>query len=294
VVLGSFEVMPSVRLEAAHDEIVDSRFNQPLGVARPETYLLPIGRLALLERATHWLSLRANAGRYARLPTMFERYGNTGLLQGSSMLVPERGLNADVGATLTLGTLERWGLTVDGAVFASRASELIEFQVTRRFQRAINIGEARILGAELAVAGRLGRHGRVVAQGTFTDARDVSDDGAAADRGKLLPQRPRVRAYARPELRVLPLGWGWTAGLYGDVDVTGGNYRESSNSGRPIPARVLFGAGASVTSPAGHWRLVASAQNLGDAAVADLSDFPRPGRSLFLTLEWSSANSQQP
>jgi iron complex outermembrane receptor protein len=284
------EVLPSVRLEAAHDEIVDTTFSVPATIARPETYLVPIARLGILQHQRPWLTLRANAGRYGRLPTMFERYGNTGFVVGDSTLVPERGINGDLGASATVGAPGASGLTVDAALFGSSVRDLIEFQQTRNYQKAVNIGRARILGAELALAGRLGRYGRLVAQGTFTDARDEGD--AVAHRGRQLPNRPRLRAYARPEVRRLRLVARWTFGAYGDVDVTGGNYRDPANVEPPLRRRVLFGAGASVTSPAGRWRLVASAQNLGDADVADLAGFPQPRRSFFLTLQWSSsANS---
>jgi outer membrane cobalamin receptor len=289
LVLGTLELLPSARLEAAHDEIVDLKFNVPVDLARPATYLIPVARLGLLQHQRPWLTLRANAGRYGRMPTMFERYGNAGLFLGNTTLVPETGLNADLGATAALGAPQGWGLTIDTAVFGTSARQLIEFQQGRNYERAINIGRARILGAELALAGRLGRYGRLSAQGTFTDARDRTVTNVAHF-DRILPQRPRLRAYARPELRRLPLPWRWRLGAYGDVDVTSGNYLNPANTNQ-VRRRILFGAGASAESPAGRWRLVASAQNLGDIDLADLFGLPQPRRSFFLTLQWSSSRN---
>lgn len=291
---GAVEVLPSARLEWARDDVLERMFQRYLDRTRSTQHLLPVARLAVLARPAPWLTVRANGGRYARLPTMFERYGNTGRVEGNPLLRPESGLNADLGATLTLGGAEGGsGLTADAALFGARARDLIEFQPGRESSQAQNLGRARVLGAELLLAGALGRYLRLVTQGTFTDARNTSPD-VAASRGKQLPARPRLRAYARPELRRLPLLLGWQAGLYGEVDVTGSNYVDPSNQ-IGLPRRVLLGAGASVESPAGRWRLVASAQNLtDDIRNFDLVGHPLPGRSLFLVLQWSSSGNSQP
>jgi vitamin B12 transporter len=286
--LGAVELLPSVRAELVHDEIIDVRLGEFADAGRPATYLLPTARLALLHRRGPWVTLRANAGRFARVPTMFERYGNTGLTHGNPALVPETGVNADAGFTVTAGAPEATGLSVDAELFASRARNLIDMQQTRGFQYAANVGAARILGAELAIRGRLGRHARLTAQGTFTDARDTSDIPAYHERELAL--RPRLRAYARPEARGLPLPFGARLGLHADAALVGGNYLDPANTQR-LPRRVLFGAGADVETRDGRWRLLATAQNLGDADVLDLAGFPHPRRSIFFTLQWSSSGN---
>jgi hypothetical protein len=57
---------------------------------------------------------------------------------------------------------------------------------------------------------------------------------------------------------------------------------------------VLIGAGLSLTSPAHRWRLVASAENVGDSRINDLAGFPLPGRSLFFTVQWSTETKESP
>jgi vitamin B12 transporter len=288
LLLGEIELYPSARLEAAHDEVLDVQLGRYTELTRPETYLLPIGRLALVDRRSDALTLRANAGRYARVPTMFERYGNDGRFQGNPQLVPESSWNADAGFAASAGSAEGTGLTVDAAVFASRASELIDLRNGRNVVRAENVRGARILGAELTASGRWGRHARLVGQGTFTDARDTS--GVPAYDGKLLPMRPRLRAYARPELRGLPLGWRWRLGAYAEATVASGNYTDPYNA-TWVRRRPLFGAGASLESPDARWRLVCSAQNLTGADVIDVFGYPQPRRSLFLTLQWTTSGN---
>jgi iron complex outermembrane receptor protein len=281
-------VIPSLRLEAAKDTLTRPERYRLMGAdtadTQPATYWLPNARLALVQWASEQVTLRANLGRYGRLPSMIERYGNTGQLLGNPNLVPERGTNADVGANWTRKG-ERLRLSLDGALFAVWASNLILFRQGRGYTRPGNLGRARILGVETSVTVDWRGRFRFFGQTTFTDARDLED--VKASYGRQLPHRPRLRAYARPELRNLALAGRWRWGLYADLDATSGNYLDSSNLVEVNP-RVLFGAGGQVSAP--HWglRLVASAHNLANTPVVDFAGYPVPGRSVFLTLQWST------
>jgi iron complex outermembrane receptor protein len=277
-------VIPSVRLELAKDEITRPERYRLMGTdVQPATYRLPNARLAFVQWASEHITLRANLGRYGRLPSMIERYGNTGQLLGNPDLVPETGTNADVGANWTrVG--ERLRLRLDGALFAAWARDLITFRQVGSYMRPGNLGRARILGGETSVTIDWRRRFCFFGQTTFTDARDEED--VSGSTGKQLPNRPRLRAYARPELRDLPLSGRWRWGLYADLDVTSGNYLDSANLVEVNP-RVLFGAGGQISEP--HWglRLAASAYNLANTPVVDFTGYPLPGRSIFLTLQWS-------
>jgi iron complex outermembrane receptor protein len=278
------DVYANVRLEAAHDVISpDGLFGPGQMERRPANYLLPVARLGLVQQPAPAVLLRANIGRYARLPSLFERYGNAGRVRGNAQLRPERGLGADLGGTFTHAG-PRHRVSLDGAVFASRSEDLISFQSAGYFSEFVNVDRARVLGAELSASASASRVAYLFLQGTYTDARDVS--GISGHDGHQLPHRPRVRAYARPEARDLPLG-AWTAlGFYADVDVTGARYEDPANLVR-IPARVLFGAGASLRFRPAGVRAVLSAYNLGDVRSTDVVEFPLPGRSFYLTLHFS-------
>jgi iron complex outermembrane receptor protein len=205
-------------------------------------------------------------------------------VRGNPQLEPERGWSADLGASFAVSG-RRAQLALDGALFATRSTNLIHFQERGYFASYLNVAAARVLGAELSAAASFRRHLRLYAQGTFTDARDRS--GIASAEGKQLPHRPRLRAYARPELRALPVGRRAAVGLYADVDVTGARPEDPANLVR-LRRRLVFGAGASVAwRPAGV-RAVVSAYNLGNAAGGDVLEYPLPGRSVFVTLHVSS------
>lgn len=282
------DLIASLRLEAAHEETSGrDYFGNYLPTSSEVNHVLPIARLSLLRAAGPWLSLRANAGRYARMPSTIELYGNTGYLQGNPALRPESGVNLDAGPVLTWqrGSAKMVWST---AGFASFVDDLIQFQYGNGRARAQNLGSARILGVESSATAEWGRHGRVVASGTYTDARNTST--IDAQYGQQLPLRPRWRLYARPEVRALPLGTWAALGIYGELDATAGNYRDPSNTVQ-VPGRLLFGAGVYAELPA-NFSLRVSGQNLGNSAINDLANYPLPGREIYLTLLWSSANSK--
>jgi outer membrane receptor protein involved in Fe transport len=281
---------PSLRVESAQDSIARSGRYRLLGPqTRDADYLLWNPRLALVQRPSETVSLRANLGRYGRLPSQLERYGNTGRILGNPDLIPEKGTNADVGAHWTYPG-QRLRVSLDGALFAVWARNLIVFLPGGNYLRPSNLGRARILGSEGSATIDWVRRLRMFGQVTFTDARNQTD--VSGEKGKQIPLRPRLRAYVRPEALNLPLLGRWRWGLYADMDVTGGNYQDWPNQVEE-PARVLFGAGGHIEAP--HWgmRLVASAYNLANSSVVDLNGYPLPGRSVFFTLQWTLSENHK-
>ena len=144
-----FDIIASLRLEAAREETSGrNSFDQFLPTSGPVNHVLPIARLSLAKQLSGWLTLRANGGRYARLPSTIELYGNTGYLLGDPTLKPETGFNADTGS---LVSWKRGSSKVlwSTAAFASLVSDLIQYQyVGAGRARPQNFGSARILGVE--------------------------------------------------------------------------------------------------------------------------------------------------
>lgn len=284
------QIIPSLRLESARD-VVSRRnaFTDVPEATAPTLHLLPVIRLALVQSAGDHVTLRANGGRYARLPSLTERYGNTGFIVPNPDLVPESGWNADAGAAFRAGTA-RVRATADVTAFAALSSQLIVFEaVGQQAVEARNVGRARVLGVDAALSAEAGRHGRLTGQVTFSDARDTSD--VPAYRGRPLPLRPRLRGYVRPELRAVALGAGFTGSVYADFDYTGGNTM-FPNGGVEQPSRALWGAGTSFAHEDSGVRLTVSAQNLTDARVWDVVGYPLPGRSFFVSFGFRTPPSR--
>ncbi|HEY4185017.1 MAG TPA: TonB-dependent receptor [Polyangia bacterium] len=282
------DVIPSARLEASRDVRTgrDLLFGTQLPPSAPIERLLPILRLGVLRPLTDTVTVRANVGRYARLPSFLELYGyNSGVL-GNPQLSPEHGVNADVGvAVARRGQTTEWTAAV--TAFGARADDLIEWRPTATQTRAENIASARIWGVETESRLR-GRHLSLAAQATLTDARDESD--ILASRGQQLVFHPRYRGYARVEWRQPIPRTALTVAAYADVDGTAGNNRAPRLGA--IPPRAFLGAGLSLSHAPTGLRLVVSGANLADARTQDFQNYPIPGRSLFMTLGWSSVVTQ--
>lgn len=283
------DVIPSVRVEVSRETTSGRNdFYRFLPTSAPVTHTLPIVRLALIEELTGWLSLRANGGRYARLPSLIELYGNTGLLLGNPELKPESGINADIGPVLSWKNESSrvWWST---AAFVSYVEDLIQYQYGSGHARPRNLGSARILGVEGEATLELGRHFRASVAGTFSDPRNTSV--VEGENGRLLTYRPRYRVFARPEWRAVQVTRQTSLGFYAEVDATGSNYRDPKNLSE-VPARLLFGAGAYADLPAG-FAVRFTARNLSNASVFDINKYPLPGHEFYVALAWTQPNPKQ-
>lgn len=273
-------VIPSLRLEMSRDVAAgEGAGGELLDMTDAVARTLPVARLAVTESLGDDVLLRANVGRYARLPSFLELYGNSAFIIGNRELVPERGLGADVGAAYARTSGAR-RVTADAAVFAVLVDDLIQFQQNAYGRaRARNIGRARVLGLESS--GELRWHAaRLYAQATLTDARDRSDNVAAANHQ--LPYRPRVHVTTRPELRGFAMR-GVELGAYVELDFISGNYVDPANLVE-LPSRMLLGAGASLALDRGRVTFIATATNLTDTSVSDVLAYPLPGRAFYLTV----------
>jgi len=288
---ADLDVIPSARLEVMSDAIsrrdamdipiegIPAVFRRSpvlrVGVVRP-----------LVDRPTLRLVAKANVGRYQRVPSFIELYGNgTAMVLGNDDLVPEQGTNADAAVWIDRAG-ERVGLVSRTTAFASRVDDLIQWQYAAWGQaRAANLGRARIMGVEQELRLVFGRWGRLIGQGTLLDARDRSANAAA--NGNQLPFHPRYRGYLRPELLRLGLPAGLALGAYADAELRIGDYYADPANLEDKRRRVLIGCGVSLTSPGGRLRVTASAANLTGTQVEDLVDWALPGRTIFLTLAYA-------
>jgi iron complex outermembrane receptor protein len=278
------DVIPSLRVEVAREETSGrNAYYDLLPTSAPVDHVLPIARLALIKELTSWLSLRANGGRYARLPSLIELYGNTGLLLGNPALKPESGVNADLGPALAWRTGAR-RISWTAAAFASFIDDLVQYEYGDGHARPVNLGSARVLGVESEATLELGEHFRATVAATYSDPRNTSVIESQHDR--ILPFHPRYRLFARPEWRAVRLSSRTSLGLYLECDATGSDYLVPDNS-VVVPARLLFGAGAYADLPGG-FSLRVTGQNLANASIYDISDYPLPGRELYLALAWAT------
>jgi len=288
---GRILLAPSMRYDLIDDR---SRGGAPgPGAAPPAGISAVSGRLgALLALSSRW-SLRGNVGRYYRAPDLIERYGNEGTIAGNPGLLPERGINADLGVGLRVGHLPGSGsgsgadrFRLEAALFRTDADDLIQLvPLPSRVLKAFNIGRARITGLEASASLRLTRG--LTASANYTRQKPIilSD---TTSYGADLPGRPRVEANTSESLSigraaifhrfsfVGPDSISAVAGLSGGLP--------SGRAGlTTLPARYLHDAGVRWKMGA---RLDASVEmdNLLDRRVVDVARYPLPGRTLFVRI----------
>lgn len=233
-------------------------------------------RLGAWQAVTEALTVRANVARYARLPSTLELYGNAQGVLGNAALVPESGINADLTVVWEAPDAALpWRAEATG--FATFSQDLITFeQNAQGLARALNLGRARIVGAD--VAGQVAPLPwlQLAAQATYMDARNVSDtpQGRAQT---LLPSRPQWHLHGQPTVN-----WAWLHGQV-ELDYVAGAFLDPANL-VAVPERFMLGA--SLGAHVANCDIALRSQNLLDARVFDVAGFPLPSRSLMLTLRW--------
>ena len=240
----------------------------------------------LVDRPALKITAKANVGRYARVPSFIELYGNgTAMVLGNADFVPEHGTNSDVGVWIDRPG-ERLGVLSRTTAFASWVDDLIQWQYASWGQaRADNMARARIVGVEQELRLLFGRWGRLVGQGTVLDARDRS--GSLAANGNQLPYHARYRGYLRPELVRIDLPAGLALGAYADAEMRMRYFTDAANlldqgcsSARRLRRHRRPGRAARL-------RVTASAANLTDTRLQDVDTWSLPGRTVFLALAYA-------
>ncbi len=283
-------LIPSARVELMSDVVSGVDSNGVVLPAAPAVLrALPIYRLGLVRPLNEIAAFKGNIGRYQRAPSFLELYGNgNGRLLGNPSLLPERGANADLALWIdSLGP--RGALLSRTTLFGGLSDNLIYWSPSRGGpSRAENLPSARIYGVEQELRATVGRHLRLVGQGTITVAEDESD--LAASHGKQIPHYPRYMAYGRPELTHLGLPAGLDLEAYVDAALLAGAYDDPGNV-FPVPSQLLLGAGMSIVWPRSRLRATLSALNLGDLQNWIVSSWALPGRTLFLALAYDGAGA---
>lgn len=295
-----WHLVPAVRVDA-----FDHRFAVPMGEGESgdqgrdgrDVAVSPrLGTRIALAPSVH---LRGSAGRYFRVPTLFELFGDRGFVRGNEGLLPEKGWSVDGGALYDWrGRLASFYAQVAG--FATWSENLIQFVRSGPAIRPINVLGARLRGVEVAVLVELfGQRLDVDLGYTFLDSENRSPE--AEQRGQPLPGRPRHEGHLR-----VGGGHGWGHGwtrfeprVHYELEVIGGTSLDVSNRYRLGP-RWLHGLELELRY-AGGIHLGVSLLNLTDrrttsivpaagppdpipVAISDFIGYPLPGRSVFVRL----------
>lgn len=231
------------------------------------------GQLGLAWQASSALRLRGALGSAFKAPTFNQLYYSDNFgSNGNPALQPERSVNAELGADLSMGGVQ-WSATL----FSNRIRQLINWveTVPGSFSyQPRNTARARIDGLVLGASGTLPTGTRVRASLTAQSPED-SDTGAQLQR--------RARQFAQLHL-VQPLG-DWSLGS--DLGYSGARWDsvdESAGTRMGGYATVALFARWRVTP---EWSLEGRVDNLTDRVYQQALGYVAPGRQAQLTLRWT-------
>jgi vitamin B12 transporter len=280
---SGLRLVPSVRLEAAHDEGQSAAHGWSSPQASPRLGLLWTWRPC---------ELRANAGRFHRLPSLLERFGDGIAVDASPDVAPEFGVSADLGVGCEGEPAEAVHARLEVAGFATAAQHLIVFAQNGQGRLlAKNLGATHIAGIETAAKAH---EGFVAADATYTLTRTRDVSGTPGTSGKQAPGIPGQRAAFG-----LELGPEWASVRY-DLSWSTQMYLDSANLNR-VPPRLLHDASARLALGKTGFELRLTVTNLtnesrerrtlpagrvGYASLMDFLGYPLPGRAWFLTCTW--------
>ena len=269
------ELRGSARLEVTSARLVDTRA-PTLGVADEVTRVAPTGRLAAVLEPAAGISLGVSAAAGSRAPTFGELFGDRAFLIGNPNLSRERSLSADA-STVARGRIGKLGGAAELRLFSLFADRLIRYRANNQGQGLPeNVRSARIVGVELGARGRWGRHLGLTTAATWMAPEDLSSDP------RDLPLRPRLSAYARPELRLHAMGPLTEITFFGEVTHLSKSFTDPTNL-VAFDARTHLGAGFSFGLLRGRLLVALTARDLLDARGEDVLGFPLPGRSFAFT-----------
>ncbi|HEY5375210.1 MAG TPA: TonB-dependent receptor [Polyangiaceae bacterium] len=228
-----------------------------------------------------WL---VNAGRYARVPTLSELFGVSGVVRGNTALVPESGLSLEAGARSTRALSNvLGGLSLDLFAFVRWSNDLISYQRSAiGYVRPFNIGAARVAGLELQAAYHPVPFLLFELAGTLLDPRDTSP---VRPRNDLLPYQSQVALSPRVELRAR-----FRRAIIDSAKANVSYFYESSRYADRaglivVPEQGSLDVGAELHLARAHLNVSARLANVLGQTRFDLIGYPLPGRAAYLAME---------
>ena len=298
-------VTAAVRFDVLRTDPAPISAGPSAGMALPVRWdRVPSPRLSARALITGDVAIKTSAGYYVRLPTLVELFGNRGTIVASPELRPERGPSTEVGVVWApakaIGSVDR--ILVEASAFGTRSHDTITFVPSVGYvARALNVANAQTYGAELVASARVARILAITANYTRLVTQQITVDPSYSN--KALPRQPGHAVYAR--LDAQHRVHGHRAELWFDGSWQSTTYLDQANL-MTVPARTLAGVGTRVEIVAGVAAAV-TVENLWNVrvqqvpldppprpdltstsiALADVGGFPLPGRTLYLTLDWS-------
>ncbi|HOO55910.1 MAG TPA: TonB-dependent receptor [bacterium] len=227
-------------------------------------------------KASESVTLKANKGRYFRIPGFYELFGDRGAVIGNTDLVQETGRNTDFGLIFNLNEVSCLNGFFELGYFRNVSDNTIVFiQKTQGTSQAMNIGRAIVRGLEGTLSLESGKW-KLSSNYTYQNAKD--DSAISYWRGNQLAGRHERELNLKMEY----LSGRWNP--YYSFSYSSGRFLDRANY-YPVDAKNVHDTGISYDS--GKATFTLEAKNLSDNRSTDILGYPLPGRAFYLTVNWS-------
>lgn len=226
----------------------------------------------------NWLTIKANAAKYAREPSFFELFGDRGFFIGNMELESEKGTNFDMGFEISRNSdderLKRISLRLTG--FRTDTDDLITRSYNSRgIGKSVNISSSCIKGIEAELSMEFLKYFRFSANAAWQDTENQSE--ISAFDGKKLPGRFEKSYLARVESRY------GNFKLYAEYTAEKNLYYDTANL---LEAEDKEEVNAGISWLFRSALISFEAENIGNNQYEDFNGYPLPGSSYCLTLKY--------
>jgi iron complex outermembrane receptor protein len=211
----------------------------------------------------------ANVGNYFREPSFGELYGSIGLINGNPDLLPEEGLNVDLGLRYTGKSM---ALSVTGYLSA-RDELIVNTFDARGIGRPVNTGKSQVTGIEISGDVDLSRGIKLTSNLTLQNPRNRNP--FKGFNNKLLPGEAKRSFFTKLEYTpsLITYWYQW--------QITRDRFYDSANL---LPAADSFVQSVGLDLQYRKWRFSTQIHNIGNENFEDFNGYPKPGRTWSLAL----------
>jgi len=260
----SLMIVPALTFEYYDTDISDNNTKHDNGYLNP--------KLGVKYQLNKNIGFKSNIARYTREPSFFELIGDRGYFVGNSDLKAERGTNFDIGTELRSG-----GLRLELAYFRNMIKDVISYVYdSSGIGHALNISESTISGVETTLEFNFLKY--FCLNANYTWQLPVNQSKIAVYDGKKLPGRFENSFFSRLQAKY------WRLKPYYEFTYEDGLYYDSANL-LPAPPKREHNIGVAVNVQ--KWTFIGEIKNLTNSFYEDFNGYPRPGRSYWLTANYS-------
>lgn len=271
-----YELRPSARIEWSDTQLAGIHSFSG-SYPSDKHVLVPTARVGAVIEPMHGLAISASYATGTRLPAIFELFGDGGLVLPSLALRPVKSTSYDGGVTAK-GRHKSYAGSAELRGFWQERRHSIAMYRTAQFQVGHeNLSSVHQYGTEGRLSGELIDWVHLSGSATWLHTEDAL--------GNRLPFRPRLLAYARPELRIPLHGWVQELSFASELWHRGFAFYDTANLAY-TSACTKLGFGAALAMFERRVRFSARMDDALDARCTDLVGYPLQGRSVFFTLSF--------